>query len=112
MIESDVLVIVVENKKAAQYLSIDAGFKRVIVVCLKRDDTDAVFEIAKELTNAHVSKVSFSNIAATASDIYAKLGRAEPNPMLFFRSAVGSRKEINAAKMLKEELSRIINVAV
>lgn len=108
MVQSDILVLIVKDKDAAQYLTRINGFKRVIVVCLKREDTDAVFEIVKKLTGAHVSRVSFFNVTATASDVYAKLGRNEPNPVLFFRSASGNKREVKVAKALKEELSKIV----
>ncbi len=112
MVQSDVLVLVVKDKDAAQYLTRIKGFKRVVVVCLKREDTDAVFEIAEKLTDAYVSRVAFFNASAAASDVYAKLGCNEPNPVLFFRSAVGDRMEVKMAKVLKKELSKIVSAVV
>ena len=112
MVQSDVLVLIVKNKDAAQYLTHINGFKRVIVVCLRRVDTDAVFEIVKKLTDAHVSRVPFFNVTSTAPDIYTKLGRNEPNPVLFFRSASGDKREVKVAKVLRKELSEIVSAVV
>ena len=109
MEKSRILVLTAENRNAVLGMSKIEGYDRVIVVSLKSEDTEFLFNAVQKLTESFVSKIDFHpNIDSVASAVRSKVGSQEPNPVFYFTTASGSEKELRAARALKlavDELS-------
>ena len=86
---------------------IDAAFKRVILVCFKKEEMKQCWNTAREIVspNTMVSTVWASpNAEQVLADIYARIGKRESNPSFYFSTLKGTRDERKVVQYIKEGL--------